>query len=907
MKAANTLRRLKLLSVRVLCTCLSCTVPLMPVHDAVLLGATLGGLSITTVAFADPPAGASDGQNLGNSLLQGPSTDGQNIYFNGKSGTESVSVNQLFQTQGASDDVQAMENAYGDNNAASAVTSAVATRLQTENSQQAQAYMTVQTSARSQSQPDLSNDPALSATASILSPSDPLFASFFGDCQQTTAPIGTGLSVHVQDLQYCEKVDVPVEQCQVTHQYDAGLVSLLGGDGGIQSCGDGCIDVFVGKVGNDYLHGNCTVFEQEVQFQVDNGAAITSAVLAEAKYDDYLQILVNGTKVWQGPNGNFPPETAGACDLQTSWDQSPNVDMTSTFQANGLLTFKLRISVGGGGEGYARVHILFDTHKLVTLDNWIIPPECNALLTGISDQACAVSNLVCLNGPAMDVPCVSVNGFQVCQGDLSPGPVPGYSPLCRTGQITANCAFNAGILQCWTDPDGVQHCPANDASQPDGCAPYENNSSCGFVSSTCLPFAEGKSGTCYAFDSTYDCGYNVSTPAPTSTQVTCDGPIRCMGTECVTPPQEGNSDFIKAAGALEAMTFMAQDLACPDSNPENCTVFAGTAMECKRALGGVVNCCNEPVNVGLLQYLELAKATYDLAKKLEVAKWLANEGLDVPGAWSAVSNWASSTWSTITQPFTSAWGSLVQNFGDTGAENIASFSLSALEQSMMSATQEWMSNTFGEQVASIFFTQATDQAGEQVTELSTSFTTALSVIGWVYTVYVIVTVLIGIAWPCEQSEFELAARKQMQLCDRVGTYCAENTPFGCTETRDAYCCYDSPLARIVMQSARPQLGMSFGDPTKPNCAGLTLDELAGIDWSKIDLSQWYGILAKSGLIPSDTAGFQAQYNIDTVTRDPDATAPTPSGPERIQSEVNAAQYFDQAREKIRSDLWNGQQ
>ena len=534
--------------------------------------------------------------------------------------------------------------------------------------------------------------------------------------------------------------------------------------------------------------------------------------------------------------------------------------------------------------------------------------SCKALFTAISDKACTVNDMRCLTGPSMDVQCVTdQNGYQVCQNDFAPAPIAGFSPLCLDGQINANCQFNAGTLQCWTDPDGIQHCPQNDASQPDGCKSYEGNSSCAFVSSTCLPFAVGASGTCYAFDQTWDCGYNVSTPGATTTQLTCDGPVQCMGTACVNPPQESNADFIKAAAALSAMTFMAQDISCANNDPSDCTVFDGSAMNCKIALGGVANCCNEPVNVGLLQYLELVKATYDLAKKLQVGQWLANEGLDVPGAWDAVSNWASSTWSTITQPFTSAWGSLVQNFGGTGAENIASFSLADLEQSMMTATQEWVSDTFGSQVADIFFSQATNAAGEEVTTLSEGFATALSVIMWVYTIYVIVTVLIGIAWPCSQQEFELAARNQMNLCDYVGTYCAEPSVFGCIEIRRSYCCYNSPLARIVMEGARPQLGITLGTPIQPDCDGLTLTQMGNLDWNKIDLTQWYGIEVQAGLIPSTTAGFDAQYSLDTTTRDPDATSGSPSAPERIQSEVQAAQHFDEAREKIREDLWNGQQ
>ena len=64
--------------------------------------------------------------------------------------------------------------------------------------------------------------------------------------------------------------------------------------------------------------------------------AIVSATLEYAKYDDYMQVWVGKsgaeTKVWQGPNNNFPPETAGECELNTELGAKPNVDVTRYFK-----------------------------------------------------------------------------------------------------------------------------------------------------------------------------------------------------------------------------------------------------------------------------------------------------------------------------------------------------------------------------------------------------------------------------------------------------------------------------------------------------------------------------------------------------------------------------------------------
>jgi conjugal transfer mating pair stabilization protein TraN len=903
---SEVVKLLKVWAQRVVCVAVSAAMTVTPIHSTIVVTAAIGLLGKPLFALAQaPPAGAADGQALGESLLRPPASNGTTIYYSGANGAESINTADLFQAGGSQDDVQAMMNAYGNNNAATALAASVQSRLGTEQSQQANAYETVQNSALSQAHPDLSNDPVLTQSASLLEGTDPIFQTFFQGCTSTQIPSSSGRSVHVPDLHWCDNVVIPAEDCQITHTYDAGLLHLLGGAGNTQSCGEGCLDIQVGQVGDNYWSGNCVIFDQTLHLQVDNGAAITSATLAEAHWDDYMQVYVAGQEVWHDATGEFPPETGGVCDLKTNWSATPDVDVTSAFRVNGPIDVKTRVSVGGVGEGWARIRIQYDPRKLATIDSWDVPPECNALINGLTDGVCSIKSMQCLDGPAMDVACIDVNGYQLCQQDLSPAPIAGYSPLCRQGEIQGNCHFMNGQLPCWTDPSGVQHCPVNDGSAPDGCMAYENNPSCAFVQSSCLPFAQEASGRCYAFEQEWDCGTNVTLPGGSSTQVTCDGPIRCMGENCVTPPTESNPDFAKAAGTLSAMTFMAMDMNCAGGDPDNCRVFAGQPMQCKRALGGIQNCCDEPVGVGLSDYLRLTMASYDLAQKLHLGQTLANAGLDVPGAWAAIRNYVSSTWSTITQPFSSAWASLTQSYGGATVQQIEGFSLHALEQQMMGETYQFVSNVFGQDVAQLFFTQTTNaETGETVTALSDTFATALSVIMWVYTIYVIVTVLINLIWKCEEEEFELAAQREMHDCTRIGSYCAESTPFGCIETKDSYCCYHSPLAQIVMTGAAPQLGLSLGTARAPNCTGLTIAQISSLDWSKIDLDQWYALLAANGQIPNSPTSFGTQYALENVTRNPYANFPAPNAPERIQAEVDAASNFDQAREQARQALWS---
>ena len=865
----------------------------------------LTGPSARSVVWAQEIEGAAEeGQAFGRELLKGPTTDGSEVFFDGSAGVESIDVESLFNPSGSADDVNDMLDAFGSDVAADQLSGAISGRLATEDSAQAQAYRTIVESARSRSHPDAINDPALLRSKQILDGDDPVFDSFFAGCDETTVPNGD-TTRHVPEYEQCTRVVTPNESCELHHDYSIGLVQVSGGEGGTVACGPGCLDVFIGRVGNNYWTGRCTIFEQAMLLDVVNPDAIVSATLVQAVWDDYMEVRLGGELIWTGPNGNFPPETPGRCELETSWNRSLNVDVTDQFRRSATLEFLIRVSVTGGGEGYGRIRLIYDESRLVTGDEWTITPECNALINGINDGACTVESMTCTDGPDHAVPCIQLNGFTLCQDDLLPAPVDGYSPLCRQGTIEADCRFYAGDLGCYTDINGIERCPTNDGGNENGCAAQEARAECAFVESACIPEAQGGDGRCYAFEETWDCGYDVGIPGGSTTTVSCDGPIRCMGEDCVAAPREANEDFVRAASQLEALQYMAMDFECLENDPSTCEVFGGEALACKQAVGGLQDCCNTPDGVSLFEYLQFSKATWDLAKRVELGERLTNAGLNVTGAWSAVRDFGSATWSTVTRPFTSAWGSLAQSWGGASLEAIEAVSVDSLQATATNVIGDFVAETFGSEVASLFFDPVLDSGGEAIGyEIGASFGTTLGYINLAYTIYSVVNILVQIIWECEEEEFELGVQRELKACEYVGSYCASDSPFGCIEQRRAFCCYNSPLSRIVTAQALPQLGRVYGDAENPDCAGLTVAQLASLDWSDIDLSEWYGILASEGVLPDTTVEADFQYSLTESTTADYPGLNAPSAGERIEDRANEAE-FDLAREEIRENLWDG--
>jgi len=97
---------------------------------------------------------------------------------------------------------------------------------------------------------------------------------------------------------------------------------------------------------------------------------------------------------------------------------------------------------------------------------------------------------------------------------------------------------------------------------------------------------------------------------------------------------------------------------------------------------------------------------------------------------------------------------------------------------------------------------------------------------------------------CKSEEKLLAKRRQKDFCHYVGNYCSKKVKLGfikvCVQTSDSYCCFNSKLARIMIEQGRLQLkdSITWGSSDNPNCRGFTPDEFAKIDFSKVDLSEF---------------------------------------------------------------------
>lgn len=98
---------------------------------------------------------------------------------------------------------------------------------------------------------------------------------------------------------------------------------------------------------------------------------------------------------------------------------------------------------------------------------------------------------------------------------------------------------------------------------------------------------------------------------------------------------------------------------------------------------------------------------------------------------------------------------------------------------------------------------------------------------------------------CKEDEIALAKYRQEQKdkSHEVGEYCSKKLNLGftkiCIQKKRTYCVFNSKLARIMHEGGRPQLGIKWGSPESPNCKGFTPEQFQKLDFSKIDMSEFY--------------------------------------------------------------------
>lgn len=703
---------------------------------------------------------------------------------------------------------------------------------------------------------DLSNDPIFDGVRDAKEDAN-IFEENFFECSEEDVLTDTTRDVHVADYKTCNRINTTPSSCEIIHDYSAAVVSHHAGPFNLQKCPNGdCQELWIGKVGDNYWSGSCTIYTESTQVVVKNPDAISKATLNYAKWDDYMQVYVGPPgqekMVWSGPDGNFPPETAGKCELSTSWEENLNVDVTSHFKnvAPGtVISFKIRVSVSGEGEGYGKIKLDYDPDKVVMKDEWT-PESCFESAQALDDNF-ASGEYKCVDDPGQTGPdgCAIIDGIPVCPDMLKEPPIDNISKTCRKVEVEADYDFYKGQMDCWTDPQGNEHCPTVDSDFSSSCEDYENQG-CGFISQDCIGNATGKSGTCYVTEEVWDCGSSVAIESEgVETQYKCDGDFQCIGPDCFDTSVEPNADFAKVSALLNMAQNAQQDLECDGEGETDqnvtCKVFSGDDMECKTALGGAQDCCNQPVGVSVHDYLQMIMAVPKVDAAIKGAELASGSMLgSAQSGYLSLRDPALDAVQSVTDPFVSHIDTAVNSIKEPVEKALTDLASQLKEQA--AALTEKVVGTIGGEEAGKAAGQAVagEVGGGAASNAAMSFAQTLY---GIYAYYALAMAVIQIVWQCEEEEFMLSAQEEFGNCTYIGSYCKTEVLGVCVEKRKASCCFKSPMARIMQEQVRGQLGLSWGDAENPQCGGIPIEDIARVNWDEVNLDEWTAILQQNGL------------------------------------------------------------
>jgi len=96
---------------------------------------------------------------------------------------------------------------------------------------------------------------------------------------------------------------------------------------------------------------------------------------------------------------------------------------------------------------------------------------------------------------------------------------------------------------------------------------------------------------------------------------------------------------------------------------------------------------------------------------------------------------------------------------------------------------------------------------------------------------------------CDQQDMETAMLRASDMCHEVGSYCASSVLGVCLQRARGHCCFNTKLGRIIQEQGRPQLrafnANPWGTARNPMCRGFTPEEFQALDFSRMDLSEYY--------------------------------------------------------------------
>lgn len=396
---------------------------------------------------------------------------------------------------------------------------------------------------------------------------------------------------------------------------------------------------------------------------------------------------------------------------------------------------------------------------------------------------------------------------------------PGQTGLCFAARAEYRCDYAVGTM-CWTRPDGTQACVTNEEGgvEQNTCDRVRQQPGvCAITRRECTEDSRGHNDFCYVESVTYTCNQPIRvTDLGVEVSNTCSGAVRCMGEECLNQGDTAITTQSSIAGT-QARLVLAQHLlsdweavqttaTATSSNKAggvDLEYFRGEPLECRKALGGLVDCCTQTTGGGLDLWFSmypkfLRQVNADIAESR-----LAGEG---SGGW--------------------------KYFAEERYEN------ESLNKSFTSTLETVRGGVHGGEGTSTPVAEYSSPAGNMAPLKPAFIERARSEVQ-------------DPGWACTQEEFDLAVQREVGMCAKVGQRCAASVLGACLDKRDVYCCFNSPLSKTIRTTmAGGESNGAFGTARRPDCSGVSQAVVEGFDWNQVSMDDLVARMERAGALPN---------------------------------------------------------
>lgn len=389
----------------------------------------------------------------------------------------------------------------------------------------------------------------------------------------------------------------------------------------------------------------------------------------------------------------------------------------------------------------------------------------------------------------------------------------------------------------------------------DNCALYTQNPNCTQIQSTCLDDDSARLSVDHnGTELMTECGlksvvYRCKEPqilkaGDFKQEVVCATPLKdevpCLGLECVsdelpTITAQERSNRGQALGGIGLMAYMQDDMNCQAGV---CQIFTGQDHTCRCGIKGSFDCCSIKTQVTAQDYIRLS--SYIMT--LEAAAALVKHEVADFGSWSAIGGGSGGL-------ISSELDSLIGAYAKTGLETVRSSYL----QKLTTKTANLVEQLFGKGMRDRIFVEGAAGSASSGTTLHPDVLNSAQGLMQAYVAYKLAVAAYEIITACHTNEYETSMRLNMNSCLYLRSECDHKLLGRCLVRKRHYCCYNSPLARIVMAGLKDQ-GYAGSD-----CRGISATELQNYDLGLIDFSEWNNMVSQSQLLPAETS------NLDTIT------------------------------------------